>query len=280
MRYKLPTDITEGVFFRSLGPAGSEEMLGAGFLRKAFNGAEFIESDYNHYALIYVINGTGDFTDHLGRKYRLKPGSYFQRIPGYIHSNYIDKDCNWVEMFICFSAGFCNSLLEMGLIKPDYPCGFAGESRDIADSFIQIRRQLESCSESDIGAVLPNMLALRHQLTNHYYTQDKPQDIAMVSLACQLLTEDLTERVDLREMCYQQGWGYEKFRKVFRQQTGVSPAQYRIRRRIDKSRQLLLTRRELSLQSISEQLGYSSVYEFSAQFKKITGQAPGKFRSR
>ena len=91
---------------------------------------------------------------------------------------------------------------------------------------------------------------------------------------------NLQSRIDLKELCRENGWGYEKFRKIFKQSTGVSPAQYRLRRRLDQAKTLLLSDRDMPLSEIAIRLGYTNVYEFSAQFKKSTGQPPGKFRNQ
>ncbi len=279
MLLQLPNDIGHGVFFRTLGPGNSEELLGGGYMYKKYSGGDLVNNNNWHYALCYVINGTGSYLDSWGTEHKLRPGSFFQRFPDFIHSNYIDEPDSWQECFICFSRQFCDSLIKMGLVNPRIPCGFCGLSNDIIESFMQIRRKLESAEEEELGAVLPQMLALHYQIISTSKNMESSENMTTVSLACQILSSNIEQKLDLQLLCRKQGWGYEKFRKLFKSHTGISPAQYRIRRRIDKARQMLISNRTQTLETIAAELGYSSVYEFSSQFKKITGLSPGRFRN-
>ena len=71
---------------------------------------------------------------------------------------------------------------------------------------------------------------------------------------------------------------YERFRKVFRARMGVSPAAYRIRRRIDRARELLVG--GVSVSRVADELGYANPFIFSAQFKRLVGASPRAFQRR
>lgn len=63
------------------------------------------------------------------------------------------------------------------------------------------------------------------------------------------------------------------FRKLFSEKYRISPKQYILDIRIQKAKQLL-TDSSLSVSSISEKCGFSSVYTFSRCFKEKTGISP------
>lgn len=67
--------------------------------------------------------------------------------------------------------------------------------------------------------------------------------------------------------------------KVFTKVYGLSPRQYLTKIKLLKA-QSLLWAGEWSVSDISQQLGFSSVYHFSRQFRKWTGASPTKFRPR
>jgi AraC-like DNA-binding protein len=73
--------------------------------------------------------------------------------------------------------------------------------------------------------------------------------------------------------------GYESFRKEFRARMGVSPGDYRIRRRIDRARELLTSTTQ-SVKEIAYELGYPNPSVFSLQFKREVGRSPEHYRSR
>lgn len=70
---------------------------------------------------------------------------------------------------------------------------------------------------------------------------------------------------------------YSTLSNVFSQVEGVTIEQYLILQKIERIKELLVYD-ELSIQQISDQLGYSSVQHLSSQFKKITGLTPSHFR--
>ena len=72
---------------------------------------------------------------------------------------------------------------------------------------------------------------------------------------------------------------YPNFRRLFTLLLGTSPAEYRIRRRIEKI-QSLLKSSDLPLKEIAATFGYADIYTFSRQFSRYAGMPPGEFRRR
>ena len=58
---------------------------------------------------------------------------------------------------------------------------------------------------------------------------------------------------------------------------GVSPGDYRIRRRIDRAQRLLMDP-ERQIKDIAAELGYPGPAAFSAQFNRFAGYSPNLFR--
>jgi transcriptional regulator GlxA family with amidase domain len=72
--------------------------------------------------------------------------------------------------------------------------------------------------------------------------------------------------------------GYSKFRKLFKEETGVSPHQYYLNLRIDRAKSLLQTT-ELNVNEVAFQSGFESEYYFSKFFKKKVNLSPTEYRS-
>lgn len=70
---------------------------------------------------------------------------------------------------------------------------------------------------------------------------------------------------------------YHYLSNLFSETEGTTIEQYIIQQKIEKVKELLVYN-ELSLSEISYKLGYSSVAHLSAQFKKVTGLTPSKFK--
>lgn len=69
------------------------------------------------------------------------------------------------------------------------------------------------------------------------------------------------------------GLSLSQFNRRFRAFTGTSAARYLIARRVDRAKKLL-AETPMTLQEISDALGYSDVYYFHRQFRAETGKTP------
>jgi transcriptional regulator GlxA family with amidase domain len=93
------------------------------------------------------------------------------------------------------------------------------------------------------------------------------------------MQNNLTGELDIRQLARDNNVGYAYFRKMFKKYMGVSPLRYHLNLRIMRSRELLLTS-DKSINEISDELGFTSVYYFSRLFKNKTGLSPTKFRKQ
>jgi AraC-like DNA-binding protein len=72
-------------------------------------------------------------------------------------------------------------------------------------------------------------------------------------------------------------WGYSRFRKIFLQQTGMTPYQYIQETRIKQSKFLILNTTK-ALKEIAYEVGFNNPDYFSTAFRRITGISPLSFR--
>ena len=87
----------------------------------------------------------------------------------------------------------------------------------------------------------------------------------------------ITEKLSLDVLARQARLSKYHFSRAFQAAYQMPPMQYFNRMKILHACELL-THAHSSVAEISEQLGYSTPYYFSEQFKEITGMAPGRYR--
>lgn len=74
------------------------------------------------------------------------------------------------------------------------------------------------------------------------------------------------------------GVDYAYLSNLFSETEGSTIEKYLIAQRIERAKELLAYD-ELNLNQIAEKLGYSSTAHLSAQFKKVTGMTPSRFKN-
>lgn len=71
-----------------------------------------------------------------------------------------------------------------------------------------------------------------------------------------------------------------RFHAVYKAMFGTTPTQDQISARIENAKALLRSQPDLPVREAAAQLGYNDQYHFIRQFKAVTGQTPGAYRSQ
>ena len=261
------------------GSLASRECLGVGFLRKKRH-KDLVNWRFPNFVLVLILRGRGVYADGHGREYLLHPGSTFVRLPGLEHSNYVDESSDYLECYLEIGPRLFQALHDLNLLltaPPVHEINLA-KAPDLPGRIWHLGWMLSHTTDDEAGACLAEMTSLFgdfRRLGRATGPGEKYRDL--VELACRELSRNFMEDFSLQKFCRRHSVGYENFRKLFRSRTGVAPWNYRIRCRMENAI-MLLCQGDLTLKEIAEQLGYHSPYEFSAQFKRKFGMAPGAYR--
>ncbi|MBO4262534.1 MAG: AraC family transcriptional regulator [Clostridia bacterium] len=98
--------------------------------------------------------------------------------------------------------------------------------------------------------------------------------------AIRRIQNDHTEKLTVGQLAAECFLSPSRFYPLFKKQTGRSPIAYKNELTVRRATQILLTDREKSIETISEELGFDSAIYFRRLFKKSTGLTPTEFRER
>ena len=92
------------------------------------------------------------------------------------------------------------------------------------------------------------------------------------------INENLTEPLTLDQIARQANLSRSHLSTLFRQATGVTPYEYLILQRIEKSVELLRDSK-LTILGIAQECGFRNLANFNKTFKKVTGMTPSDYRT-
>lgn len=270
-------DIPTRIIFRS--NRNCNDKIGMGIQNKLEPDDRItLPTSFSFFSVSWLARGSGSYENcATGQHYPLAAGSIFLRQPGVEHAVYVDAESSWLEYWIHlgnFAWPFFRNYLSL---RDDNLTGYFEPSPEWFDRFDMLLNQLETVSENALLECAMELCSFAIDCVRQTCGGGEVED--MIHRGCEFLGTNFAENRDLHAFCRRNGWGYERFRKLFMDRMGISPNRYRIQRRMAAAR-LLLAQTYRPIESISRELGYCTVFDFSAKFKNYTGLPPSEFRKK
>jgi YesN/AraC family two-component response regulator len=98
-----------------------------------------------------------------------------------------------------------------------------------------------------------------------------------ISMTQQALKDVIHERVTLKDLSKRGAFSEKYFSRAFREKTGKTFTQFRLEEKMDRAK-MLLKNESMTLNRISEMLGYVNPSAFMKMFKKVVGVTPSQYR--
>jgi AraC-like DNA-binding protein len=233
---------------------------------------------YKQFCMNFVLRGKGSYTDTSGKKFELSAGMLFHRFPDVVHSTWYDPDSDYAEFYVVIDPATSLQLMKLGMLSTE-PVMNVGEDPVVVEEFKHLCMRLRM-PESQIPprVILLEVLSFLNGLYERGYRNRTLGFWEKIIEDARLLLErNLDERVSVEAIADKLGVSYTAFRKQFKRATGLSPGDYRIRRRLESGQHLLLNN---SVKQVAIALGYCDPFAFSAQFKSYLGISPSEFRQK
>lgn len=131
-------------------------------------------------------------------------------------------------------------------------------------------RMMEAESIRDAYSIL---LEIATPGTERYVPNDKREQLRPV---IEFIHQNYNKNITNDTLASIAGLSTVYFRKMFTQIMGISPIAYKKQLCIEKAKEMLKSDYG-TLSNIAQSLGYSSLYDFSRDFKKHTGVTPSKY---
>jgi len=230
--------------------------------------------------ILLVPEGGGWLETSSRGRQKILAGSVVFLMPGEWHRYRPDRKTGWSEHWVELDGWVVRSLIEGGVLTARQ-CLFQKLATAGMEEHFEMLHPLVSGRRSYAVSELAH---IAHRLLGHYAelpNAGKAQSrlLALVRRAENQLSAPHGAKVDLEALARKLGVGYSYFRRVFREQTGLSPWQYLLNARLARAKRLLASSEE-TLAAVAEATGFGSAFHFSAAFKKAHRLSPSTWRKQ
>lgn len=235
----------------------------------------------HEYQLVYIESGKGSFRSETpGRKkaVQVEAGDMLVLFPGEWHNYSPDKKTGWKEYWIGFQGEFFASRVKEGFFSKEDPVLHIGQNEEIVELYTKamaVAREQRTGFQQKLSGLLEGIIseAYFQNRNNSFKVASIPEKIAR---AKQIISEEYST-IDSQSIASELCMSYSNFRKIFKQYTGFSPAQYIQDIRMNKVKEIL-TNTDLLVKTISEMQGFDNYEYFLTAFKANTGITPSEYR--
>jgi AraC-like DNA-binding protein len=233
------------------------------------------------YQLVYIASGSGIFKAGQVGEVSIDPGSVFLLFPDVWHTYKPVKEQGWEEYWVGFNGPYAEYLMKQECFNPDTPLIHIGFNTEFLNIFIRLVETLkiEGAAFSQIASCLTvQLLALVYASA---LLKEKPQNHKehIINNIRFKIHDNLNKDITLKALAVQHNVSYTWFRKSFKQVVGISPGQYLLNLKLEKTCQML-KETDLTISEIAFSAGFISEFHFSTIFKKKIKMTPSLFRKQ
>ncbi|MGL5787711.1 MAG: AraC family transcriptional regulator [Bacteroidales bacterium] len=241
------------------------------------NKGRYIDS----YQLLYIYKGSGELYLRENKPIPIEEGDMILIKPGIWHSYTPNKNTGWTEYWIGFKGANIDNILLNNFFEkrtPVYKIGYDEEVLNLYTKALDVANSKKAHYQQLLAGIVINLLGLAtYNDKNRKF--DTNSDIARMNKARVIMLENIDSIITGEDIAKMVNMSYSKFRKLFKEYTETSPAQYIQELKLQKARKLLLTT-NLTVKEIALSLNYTDISYFSTIFSKKNGESPKKFREK
>ncbi len=241
------------------------------------------KNDYNHYLLLYSIDGTARFTKSKSTYYIQQNTVVVTACNTPITFTTVSKEWHYYYFIIDGSHAklFYNQIRTKNNMIIDNPF------TNILDNFMDIYDLMKNTKPSfnetwkymNVSMLLHKIFVSIYDLNENINAIKKmtPAQETHVNLAAKYIMEHYKEPINVDSICNEIGFSKYYFCKLFKKQQGVTLHQYLTDYRIKNAKELLAYSK-LSVNNIATHVGFKNALTFIRAFEKNVNMTPSEYR--
>lgn len=233
------------------------------------------------FALVYIAGGCAVFESSSTPLQKVESGKVILLFPGVWHRYVPDQETGWLHYWVVFNGETPRRWVKNGFFTPKNPVVLVNREdlflktfTDILDAIRCDQPALQQVLASATGYLLSQLYSAKQANTS-----GQTPVVAAIREALRRMHEQTGAEIDVRTLAQELKVGYNWFRRVFLEHTGLSPHQYHLQLRIARARSLL-SDTTLTIRQTAYETGFESEPYFCRLFKNKTGLTPSQWREQ
>lgn len=235
----------------------------------------------HEFQVIYITKGGGIFESKNGGKLSIGEGSIIILFPEERHRYKPNKKTGWDEYWVGFDGPIVQNLLNKKFFTRTNPVIPVGYHEPLLQLFLEIidkTKEEKAGYQPLIAGTVLHLLGYIYSLSQQEKFSGQNVD-AIVDKARLLFRSNIEQNISPVDVAHELQISYSRFRKIFKEYTGLAPGQFQIQLKIHKAKELL-SNSSKSVKEIAFELNFESNFYFSKLFKEKTGMTPVQFRKK
>ncbi|WP_019423587.1 AraC family transcriptional regulator [Paenibacillus sp. OSY-SE] len=240
---------------------------------------------YDYFLLHHIMDGHGTFITET-KSYPLGPGDAFLIAPNELVSYASDARSPWEYRWIAFKGERAASLVRAAGFTPQRPVVSAGlqcEAPQWMDRIRHAYQQRDMSADLIAHGCLHLIMAdyADHQRSVGDDVRLRPESEIQqtVRQMIQMMSTQYAHPLSIEQIADSLGYSRAYLSRIFKRVTEMTPVTFLLKLRIDKGRQLLRERPNLTIEQIAASVGIPDALYFSRQFRRFYGQSPTIYRN-
>ncbi len=252
-------------------------ILTCGFLRPKVRMERHRPKGRDDYQLIYIKKGFGYF-EHDDEKIKVGKNHFVIYRPYERQKYEFFQEDNTELYYIHFSGQGVKEILE----KCNLDSGFVFESNSGVDGVYYLKTVITEIAtkKNHYNSIADlNLMLFFCNYARYNESFNHGKEMFKIQPAIMAIQENYMSNAEIKDYADMCSLSYSRFIHLFTQSTGYSPHEFRLNLRVSHAKSLL-DDSDMSIQEISDMLGFSNRKYFSLYFKKKVGSSPSAYRNR
>ena len=222
-----------------------------------------------------ITEGKG-YLDEDGRKFTAEKGDIYILHKNSTHTYRSDSDDPWIKTFVCFYGDVADKLFEsyslktVNLVKGIYAGSLFDELYDSVKTATTISEMEDRC----LACIVRIMQAISRFIPQ---SAKNRSPASLLKSAIDNIADYSIDGSLFREIIRRTGYTESYIIREFKSEYGITPYRYLSETKIRVASNMLKSS-SVSIQEISEKLGFCDSQHFSSVFKKSKGYSPLRYR--